>query len=396
APPAPPAPPAPVVPPATTQPKPTTVVPVPELPVPPPPPEPTPNPAPPSLSAAGPAGPISLIPGGGPVDLPITVRNTGGSLSEPISATLNLPRGVRAIPATPNRLTGDPLLRFDAPLLAAQRTDVVRCPGGAGTVTCGTTEGLRPGDAVTLMFRLVADGNATPGQVTGTVSAGQTLSVNVAVPVEVRPPPTVDKVDVRAVLAIDDWFNQIWPWQRDILLKVTLTNTGTSTKPVSLNIDEGGHQVSASGPITCGGGTAAIDCATGPLAPNAKVDVVFRIGRGPDHPHDGKSRKVTAMAVLGGAHDSAAVWVPWAHGPWWPGLTPPATNTKPTTTTDKPDPTKTPTTSNTVPTTTPNPTAVKPPAAPTTTAGPSPEPGTQPTPICTGGNHKPKRWDVPC
>ncbi|CRK59766.1 sigma-70 region 2 domain protein [Alloactinosynnema sp. L-07] len=409
-PPAPPAPPAaeppkpaPADPPATIQPKPTTAAPAPEQPVPPPAPEPTPNPAPANLSAAGPATPISLTPGGGPVDLPITVRNTGGSLSEPISATLSLPTGVRAIPATANRLTGDPLLRFDAPLLATQRTDVVRCPGGTGSVTCGTTDGLRPGDAVTLMFRLVADPDATGGQVTGTVSAGRSLTVNVVVPVEVRPPPTVDKVDVRAMVTTDDWFTQLWPWQREILLKVTMTNTGTSTKPVSLNVDEGGSKISATGPITCGGGHSAIDCATGPMAPGAKIDVVFRIGRGPDHPHDGKARKITVTAVLGSARDTATVWVPWAHGPWWSSFAPPATNTKPTkTTTTKPVPT---TTADPVdptqhrPPAPPNTTTTPPntrPAKPTTSPSATPEPGSQPTPICVGGNHKPKRWDVPC
>ncbi|WP_436492131.1 sigma-70 family RNA polymerase sigma factor [Actinokineospora sp. HUAS TT18] len=406
-PPAPPAPPAPQEPPAA-KPAPTTIPPKstpapPARPVPPPAPEPTPVPAPPSLSAGGPGTPISLVPGGGPVDLPITVRNTGGSVSKPISATLALPQGVRAIPATPNRLTGDPMLRFDAPLLAAQRTDVVRCPGGTGSVTCGTTEGLRPGDAVTLMFRLVADGNAVGGQVTGTVSAGTTLSVNVTVPVEVRPPATVDKVDVRASLYTDDWFGQLWPWQRDVLLKVTVTNTGTSTKAVSLGVNEGGSMVSSSGPITCSGGPANIDCATAALAPNGKVSAVFRVGRGPDHPHDGKSRKITATAVLGSASDSASVWVPWAHGPWWPNSSQTATNTKPTTTTsDKVEPTqhRPPATTTTKPTavaptttTTTEPTTI-PPAKTTTTPTATPE--AAPTPYCAGGRQKLKRWDLPC
>ncbi|MGH3862680.1 MAG: sigma-70 family RNA polymerase sigma factor, partial [Actinokineospora sp.] len=360
--------------------------------VPPPSPTPTAKPAPADLSAEGPAQAVSLVPGGDPVDLPITVRNTGGSVSEPISATLNLPPGVRAV-SGPNRLTHNALLRFDAPRQSTQRSDSVRCPGGTGSVTCGTTEGLNPGDSVTLLFRLVADSGATGGQISGTVSAGRQLTVSVSVPVVVQEPATTDGVDVRAQASADGWFSHLWPWQRDVILRVRVVNTGTSTKAVSLGVDEGGRLLASTRPLQCAETPSQMDCATEPLAPNQAVNVVFRLGRGHDHPHDGKSRRITVTAVLGTATDQDTVRIPWAHGPGWPGhVSASATNTKPTSDPSDPaEPTK-----HRVPTkVSPTPPA---PVVPTPTPEPPPstEPGTMPTPLCIGGDHRPKRWDVPC
>ncbi|MBC6448431.1 sigma-70 family RNA polymerase sigma factor [Actinokineospora xionganensis] len=395
-------PPAPPAPPATQAPAPPAQVPppapvperVPEQAVPPPEPTPTATPAPADLSAEGPAQALSLVPGGDPVDLPITVRNTGGSVSKPISATLNLPPGVRAI-SGPNKLTHNALLRFDAPRQSAQRSDSVRCPGGTGSVTCGTAEGLNPGDSVTLVFRLVADSGATGGQITGTVSAGQQLTVSVSVPVVVKEPATTDGVDVRAHATADGWFSQLWPWEREVLLKVRVVNTGTSTKAVSLGVDEGGHLITSTRPVQCAETPSQLDCATEPLAPNQGVNVVFRLGRGHDHPHDGKARRITVTAVLGTATDQDTVRIPWSHGPGWPGHnSATATNTKPTS--DAVEPTKHPVpTRTTSPAPTPTPPAVVVPT-PTPEPPPSTEPGTMPTPNCVGGDHRPKRWDVPC
>jgi RNA polymerase sigma factor (sigma-70 family) len=364
---------------------------VPEQAVPPPEPTPTATPAPADLSAEGPGQPVSLVPGGDPADLPITVRNTGGSVSEPISATLNLPPGVRAI-SGPTRLTHGALLRFDAPRQSTQRSDSVRCPGGSGTVTCGTSTGLNPGDSVTLMFRLVADSGASGGQITGTVSAGQALAVTVTVPVDVQEPATVDDVDVRAYATADGWFSQLWPWQRDVLLNVRVVNTGTSTKAVSLAVDEGGRLVTSTRPVQCAETPSQMDCATEPLAPKQGVNVVFRLGRGHDHPHDGKARTITVTAVLGAATDQATVRIPWSHGPGWPGHnSAEATNTKPTSDAVEPTQHHPPTTTSPAPQ---PPSLVVP--TPTPEPPPSTEPGTMPTPLCIGGDHQPKRWDVPC
>jgi RNA polymerase sigma factor (sigma-70 family) len=384
--------------------KPTTAAPTP-TPAQPTPPIPAPVPAPANLSAAGPSTPVSLIPGGGPADLPITVRNTGGVLSPPISVTLALPPGVRAIPMTaiPNRLAGEPLLRLNG-----RRDDTVACPGGSGTVTCGTTDGLPPGDAVTLVFRLTADPGAAGGEITGTVSAGQVIAVRVAVPVEVRPPATVDKVDVRAQVDADNWFTSLWPWQRDVVLRVWVTNTGTSSKPIALAVDEIGAQQSASHPTTCTRGTSSIDCAIDAVAPNTTVEVTFRLGRGPDHPHDGKSRKVTITATLGTATDSATVQVPWAQAPWLPGPVPvlptvTANSTPPTS--DAVEPTQhrpvsaatTPAPTTAPPVPAPTPTSVPIPPLPSVTPPKVTEPGQMPMPIpkCDDKT-KVNRWDIPC
>src|SRR6201999_794327 len=101
-------------------PKPKPVVPTPPAVIPPPaatptPPAPIPTPSPtpgitptPSappppapghavLNAAGPAEPITLIPGQGAVNLPLTIRNTGDAPSDPVTAVLHLPPGVSAL-----------------------------------------------------------------------------------------------------------------------------------------------------------------------------------------------------------------------------------------------------------------------------------------------------------
>ena len=49
------------------------------------------------MSATTPPDGVELQPGAGPVSLPITVRNDGGSVSEPVVAALKLPPGVHAI-----------------------------------------------------------------------------------------------------------------------------------------------------------------------------------------------------------------------------------------------------------------------------------------------------------
>jgi hypothetical protein len=113
------------------------------------------------VTAAQPAD-VELQPGGGPVTMPITVRNDGGSVSDPVSATLNLPPGVTAVPAGGGGGAASgfsALAKSDAPI-------IVNCPGGTGTVTCKTDHGLQPGQSATLNFRLTADDTAQAGTVT--------------------------------------------------------------------------------------------------------------------------------------------------------------------------------------------------------------------------------------
>jgi RNA polymerase sigma factor (sigma-70 family) len=314
-PPKPPPPPPPSQPPASTPPGQT-----------PPPPPPL---APPLLSATPPGAPVSLIAGGDAADLPLTVRNNGGSVSGPVSATLSLPAGVTAIPAGGNRLAGTRLLRLNG--MAA---GTVNCPGGTGKVTCGTQTGLQPGDSVTLLFRLVAAENSPGGVVTGSVSDGTTVNVTVKVNVVVRPPATVDGVDVTAKA---EWFDTLLPGLLSKrLVHITATNTGTSTKPITVSADRAGHRLQSSVKVNCTSHGPKTTCTTlAPVAPGGTIKLTFTLSAGllvlhcPDAP-------VTVTATLGTATDSLTVKTQCWHLPGLPGLGP---NSQPSTPASPPPPT---------------------------------------------------------
>jgi RNA polymerase sigma factor (sigma-70 family) len=283
--------PPPVKPPPPTQQPPTTTT-----------PPTTTAPTPPRLTATPPAVPISLIAGGDSVDLPLTVRNNGGSLSGPVSATLALPPGVTAIPSGPSRFAAAPMLRLNG----AAASSTVFCPGGTGSVTCGTSAGLPPGDSVTMVFRLVAAANSPGGEVTGTVSDGTAISVRVAVKVMVRPPAAVDNVDV---LASGEWFDTLLPGLLGKrLVHVTATNTGTSAKPITLTIDRTGGRLNSTHQVTCtrGGGHTTTCTTNAPVPPGGVVKLSFTISTGllglhcPDGP-------IVVKATLGTATDTANV-----------------------------------------------------------------------------------------
>ncbi len=380
----------------------------------PPPPSPTPTPGPPSLSADGPSAPVSLTPGEA-ANLPITIRNTGGSVSDPVVSTLTLPRGVRAVQSGPNRYGATPLLRLDAP---AGPTGTVYCAGGNGNgaARCATEQGLRPGGSVTLVYRLVADATAASGTITGRVTAGGAVNVGISLSLLVAPPPKVDKVAVTASVAVDDLFGVFWVWGREYRVLARAENRGTSTKPVAVSFSGQARLAYSSTPVTCASGPARYTCTTTePLAPGAAATVVVSTEREQDQPHGRGDRKVLVSATLGTATDSNTVLLPWA--PWWPGLAPGAPGepppSKPTTTappTATPEPTAPPATSKTSeavepPVTTSARPAPAPPASPvssstppaaTTAPAPTVKPGPQPAPTCENGKHKPKWWHWDC
>lgn len=418
-----PVPPAPA-PPAPAQPAPQVatqapMLPVPEQPQPPPAPVPTPRPGPPSLSAEGPGETIALVPGGDPADVPFTVRNTGGSRSEPVTAVLSLPAGVRAIPSSPTRLTAEPMLRLNG----AQRTGTVFCPGGTGTIRCGTSTGLVPGDSVTLLFRVQALPGAGSGRITAAVSAGMTIKVSVSVPVVVAPPlppPAVDGVSLRAYAELESWIDSLLPWHRKIRVEAKVTNTGTSSRPITVTANAGGLKTSSTVPVTCVDSSTSVRCTTTePVAPGTRISVVFRTGRGHDHSFDGKPRKINLTASLGTAVAGDAVVIPWIHGSWWQEVppVPPAPRPPVPTETTVPKPPSTTTTKPTVP---PLPSMPAPPSSkprPVTTVPAPPSKPTQPTvptvkppkpssppstnppkppkPICDSGSSL-IRWLLPC
>ncbi|WP_051400286.1 sigma-70 family RNA polymerase sigma factor [Haloechinothrix halophila] len=248
-------------------------------------------PAPPELVVTTPDDGIQLEPGGGPVDLPITVRNEGETKSDPVVVTLDLPQGVRAIPP-PGGGGGAPMSaqtaqRRDTAAPRSGRT--VRCPGGKGKVSCSSGRGLEPGESVTLLFRLIADKRADPGKIRGTVSSGNAQPLVITVPYEVPPPPPPPppadgvELDVHNVGRV---------------LKIGVTNTGETTKRAVVVIDQpmlahGGH-----GKASCTDDAESTTCRTNePLAPgddvhfhtvmsgfpeNEKIVVTARIGKGSD------------------------------------------------------------------------------------------------------------------
>lgn len=291
------APAAPVVPvPPAVPPQPPPAQPQPEPPPPPPaqpsaevpppanPPAPTPViPSPPVMTASGPTGGVQLEPGED-ANLPITVRNDGGTKSEPIAVTLNLPKGVTAVPAGGGGAAGVTGFRQQAAPIA------VNCPGGTGTVTCKTGAGLEPGQSAVLTFRLRADETAEPGSVvTGSVTAGSQIKVSVSVKVTVKPPP--DALDLRAE---SDGLSA-FPWNRNPLVHIRVKNTGKTTKPVTVTID---HRLLGSWSVysfPCRPTAEGATCTTrGSVSPGRQVGLWVRLkGRPADN------GPVTVSATLG-------------------------------------------------------------------------------------------------
>lgn len=386
--PAAPAPAAPVVPPAP--PAPPVVVPppappvVPEPPVVPPaepaapPAEPAPPapdvPAPPKMTAQAPPEGVELQPGT-PTNLPITVRNDGGSVSEPVAVALNLPPGVSAVPVGGGG--GGSASQLSASRFAAQapETIAVSCPGGTGTVTCKTEKGLEPGQSAVLTFRLLADDSAKGGTVTGSVSSGTLVKVDVAVKVNVKPSPA-DLVDLRVTSAWDSAF----PWVRHPVVRVDILNDGPTTKPVTVHLDYSARLILGNSRANCKPMGQGTSCTTrGSLEPGERVKLWVSL----DHrPKNGEG--VTVTANLGLASVSKTVYFDC----WGPGCdndeprpspsattvpTLPSTSVSPTSPTKKPKPpVKTP--STTVQTTEKAPSEETRQPSETTSAPPSPEP----------------------
>jgi RNA polymerase sigma factor (sigma-70 family) len=219
-------PPSPQLPPPSPQPpppQPSVPTPSPEPPTqaPPAPPAPAPEPTPPpaSLTPTTPSG-FTLTPGEEPKDFPITIRNTGGTAAPPASMVLNLPPGVLS--------TGGPS-SFAARLLQPDGSadQTVNCPAGSGTITCSTPQGIAPGGQATFLFRLRATEDAQPSTITGTISAGTAISVNVSVTVDV--PPVNDDIE----LTVSTWHEVFWDPRVDVKVRNKGPRAGTLKLDVS-------------------------------------------------------------------------------------------------------------------------------------------------------------------
>lgn len=294
-------------PPAATQPAPQPQPPAPKPPAPEPPPPPAPPPAEPAVQPEPEPAPetpdpaelvvsspdnLELVPGGDPVELPITVRNHGETTSDPVVVTLDLPPGVRAL-SPPGGGSAPMSARSGAQPATAtsQRASTVPCPGGTGTVRCSSGEGLEPGESVTLMFRLVADKNADTGKIRGTVSSGEAQPLVINVPYQVNVPEPVDGVDldVRNVGRI---------------LKIDVTNIGETTKPATIDIDQPMLASSGHGDVSCTDDEDSTTCRSDePLAPGDDVHVHTVLSGVPEN------EMVVVTATIGEGTDTEEVSV---------------------------------------------------------------------------------------
>jgi RNA polymerase sigma factor (sigma-70 family) len=119
--------------------------------------------------------------GGPPVDVPVTIRNTGRTPVASPTLVLSLPDGIRVV-GPGNNVRGRALVGFDG---AARQA--VGCPAGQGTVTCAAGQELAAGGSVTFVFRLLAGPKAVGGAISGTVTAGSAKPVTVEFTIAVTP-----------------------------------------------------------------------------------------------------------------------------------------------------------------------------------------------------------------
>jgi hypothetical protein len=370
-------------------------------------PAPPPAPGTPTLHASGPGQAITLTPGDGPVDLPITASNSGTGPSGPVVAALNLPPGVSAL--APGQTAGagahPAAATWSLPSLQQLRTQAatgqlpqVDCPGGTGTVSCDGPGALQPGQSVVLMYRVAAAKGTSGGTITGTVSAGGSMSVqitvNVTVPPPPPPPPANDGISLTAH-EIAGWHAPPWlpswilPFDKYPSIDIAARNTGTSTKTIQVDLNRTATLVSSHGDVNCAGLNVATDCQTTMAIPPGKT-VWLRMRLYGGHESD----SVTVTATLGTASRAVTLsCAGWLLPPFPEPPSPTTSTTSPSTTHPWPKPT-TPRTPTTTPAPTtgrnepgPPPIIVGPPLtsdpqAPTTTT-PSPAPTMPPTTTCT-------------
>ncbi|KAA2260908.1 sigma-70 family RNA polymerase sigma factor [Solihabitans fulvus] len=184
-----------------------------------PPTSPPPTPGSPTLVPTVPSGGISLTPGGQPAELRLPVTNSGTAASDPITTALTLPQGVHVV--GPANFAADPKIMLDA-------------AGGPGDLRCAlpvctSASGLQPGQTITFVFLLQADDTAVDGeQITGTLTAGVAINVQITVQVKVQPPTPIDDVGL-VVTRLG------FPWLRHGV-NVTVTNKGNHAGTAVLTV----------------------------------------------------------------------------------------------------------------------------------------------------------------
>lgn len=385
-----PQPPAPQPPPQQPAPPP---LPPPAAPAPEPVPPPPEQPAPASMDVRAPTEGVRLVPGGDPVDLPITVRNDGESVSEPVEATLNLPPGVHAVPSggggsSPRAMNATTASQAAAP------SGTVHCPGsnGSSTVTCRTGSGLQPGESVVLLFRLEASDGARPGTVTGTVSTGVSVPVSVSVPVEVPEQEAGVGLDVRAAWHPGHGRPTTWSWPFSRVLRITVTDTGETTGQARVTLDT--YAPTFGDDFTCAPGDTTTCRTNTELQPGESATMTAVVG----WPWCRDS--VTITAALGDDRATETVELglpepqpsplpgPKPARPGWDGQHPPTTSLTPTTT-EAPDSSTSSSRSSTEPTTSTPGTSPPSPPSETSTSRESDPPSSPQEPV-----PQPRIWQL--
>ncbi|GLY64265.1 sigma-70 family RNA polymerase sigma factor [Amycolatopsis taiwanensis] len=256
----------PVQPPQSTAPGQTTPQPPPAPPV-----TPGPGPAASHITAFAVADEVELEPGGGPAVLPVKVRNDGGAMSGPVTATLKLPPGIRAVGPGGGSGTAAGYGTFAAAAADAGSAPDVDCPAGTGTVSCTTLRGLQPGESATLTFRLIAGPDAQPGTVAASVNAGTSNPIALVVPVRVAAKPDAVQLAVDA-----DWLGSPHLPSPGVV-NINVRNTGPNAKPATITFDRAVHGLDSSGPVTCTARRDGTTCTTPPLAPGESLHLTLWI-----------------------------------------------------------------------------------------------------------------------
>ncbi|HJQ45752.1 MAG TPA: sigma-70 family RNA polymerase sigma factor [Amycolatopsis sp.] len=229
--------------------------------------QPPPPAKPPLLVVTGLPAAIELDVDGLSVELSITIRNDGGTVSEPVSVMLNLPTGLRAVGSDARSA----------------------CLAGESVVTCGTGQRLQPGESTVFSVRLVAGLGAKGGLLTGTVTAGS-LRVPISLPVLVH--EVADLLGL-AVETVRESAERAW-------LKIDVRNDGPSARPVTVRV--GGPAAPGEEPGTCETSASEATCAgAGTLAPKEHLRLAVPLSRRPGDP------PVTVTAMLGSATTSISV-----------------------------------------------------------------------------------------
>lgn len=233
---------------------------------------------------------------GSATNLPITVRNDGGTVSEPVVVALKLPPGVAAVPAGGGSAARS--LVGESAVPPAQNSVSVNCPGGTGTVTCRTGQGLQPGQSAVLLFRLLADETAQPATVTGSITAGSQIKVSVSVKVTVKAPPDA------VVLRVGSTWDSAFPWVKHPLVRVDVRNTGPTVKPVTLTLDQQARLVIGNWRATCRPTIDGTNCSTkGTLKPGERLHLWLVLQHRPQ-----LDEGVTVTATLGVATVSKTLY----------------------------------------------------------------------------------------